>query len=96
MSKMPTYSVLIEGQGFTVLMDGDYKPIGFYTTRIVEACDEITAGEYALQKITQEEKYKALLKESKTTGAVRVEEIVRREQDFQFQSDPGYAFYVDE
>lgn len=52
---MPKYSVLLEGENFSILQDDDSKLFGFYATRKVKANNETEAELLAIALIREDE-----------------------------------------
>jgi hypothetical protein len=52
---MPKYSVLLEGENFSILQDEGSQLFGFYATRKVKAKDEFEAGLLAINLVKEDE-----------------------------------------
>lgn len=59
---MKHFRVLIHGQNFLIDMDGEVKPLGFFTTRFVKADDHDQAEELAVQMLRDFQPLRELVK----------------------------------
>jgi hypothetical protein len=74
---MPTYSCFIRGENFPLRVDGRIKPMGFYTTRLVEAPSPDEA-EFVALRLLRKERSLLVPKSARTKEAmVYFERIVR-------------------
>ena len=96
---MPIYAVIVEGTGIRIpdVDDPDDVITGFFTTREVEASDEVAAAEVATNMIRREWNTKKY-KESNFGSApdLRIDEIRWLACSFEDDSDlrtRGYTFY---
>lgn len=58
---MALYRVIIHGRNFRLKLEGKWDKFGFYTTRFVEAPDDVMAEQIALEDFRQSQKYQELL-----------------------------------
>ena len=95
--KKDLYSVLINGEGFTLPVDGTKdSAIGFYTTRFVAAENIREAEKVAYDRVLKEWEHKGFLELCGKKPVLSTEEVVILDEWFIFRSATGFAFYDNE
>ena len=95
---MKKYKVLVRGENFLINLDGVNQKMGFYTTRFVEAENEV-AAEYAVMDILRSDPklVKGVLNEKSDPPMMYAEEI---EELKSLKGYPvpgsGFSFYPEE
>jgi hypothetical protein len=95
---MRKYRVFVRGQNFLFDLDGKVKRFGFYTTRFVEANDELEARQSAITMLRQDPKLLGtMLNEEFDAPMLFTEEIAELDSfDGVTLPGPGFAFYPDD
>jgi hypothetical protein len=93
--KMPLFRVLLHGQNFPGLILGKSAPIGFYTTRFVEADDEHAAAGAALAQLREATELNVPAEHRTKNAQVFIEEAIRVPEDTEQTPNSGFAFYED-
>lgn len=92
---MNPFRVLIHGQNFIIEVDGETKPMGFFTTRFVEATDHDQAEELAVQMLRDLESLRSLVKNPEDD---RPEMVIEETEELKSlegisEREPGLAWY---
>jgi hypothetical protein len=91
------YSVLLNGQDFSLPIGGSKDPlIGFYTTRFVAAENLREAEKAAHGRVIREWKRKGYLKLCGKNPTLYTEEVIILNDHFRFRAATGFAFYDNE
>lgn len=91
---MPAFRVLLRGESFRMLFDGEPQRVGFYTTRFVEASDPEEAENRAVQLLREDEWLRgAVLNERNDPPMLYAEEI---EPVSRLEKASGYVFFDDD
>jgi hypothetical protein len=91
---MPRYRVMLRGEGFRTEIDGEERPVGFFTTRYVDVASSAEARERAVSSLRRERKFRGLSR-SLSSENVAVEEMA--EVSFwthRFSWRHGFAFFM--
>ena len=92
---MNPFRVLIHGQNFMIEVDGETKPMGFFTTRFVEAENHDQAEELAVQMLRDLESLRSLVKNPEDN---RPEMVIEETEELASlegisETEPGLAWY---
>jgi hypothetical protein len=91
---MPLFRCLIRGEGFPAALLGDQGPVGFYTTRFVEA-ETADVAELAAIDVLRRDPTFAVDERHRTSDAkVFVEEIEEVPAETERRPDAGFTFFV--
>jgi hypothetical protein len=91
---MPLFRCLIRGEGFPASLLGDKGPVGFYTTRFVEA-ETANAAEHAAVDVLRRDPTLAVPERQRTAEAkVFVEHIEEVPAETERRPDAGFTFFV--
>lgn len=95
---MKKFRVLLRGENFRMNFEGTVKRLGFYTTRFVEASDDDTAGQSAVESVRKDDQLRqAVLNDRSDPPMIFAEEI---EELASFGPDDGpsrgFTFYEDD
>lgn len=92
---MPWFRCFIEGQNFPGSLIDEKGPIGFYTTRFVEAESAIEAEKTALMALKSEEALQLPTGEGRPVNAkIFFEEIEQVDVADVPKTKPGFTFFV--
>ncbi len=92
---MPLFRCVLRGEHFPGRLLGERKPIGFYTTRYVDADDVDDAELKAVDRLREDPKLQ-LAPEHRTKDAkVFVETIEEVPDDTPRVPDSGFSFFVE-
>ena len=95
--KKDLYSVLLNGEGFTLPIDDSNDPaIGFYTTRYVAAENIRDAEKVARERVLKEWERRGFYELCDKEPVLSTEEVIILDGWFIFRSATGFAFYDDE
>ena len=91
---MPRFRCSIVGENFPGALLGESRPVGFYTTRFVEASSASEAETLALDTLRGEDVFN-ISPELRTENAkVFFEEIVELSPDAEQLPNSGFSFFV--
>ena len=91
------YSVLLNGQDFSLPIGGSEDPvIGFYTTRYIAAENIRDAEKAAVNRVMQEWKNRGYFELCGKEPTLSAEEVLILEERFRLRSGTGFAFYNSE
>ena len=91
---MPLYRCLILGENFPGVLLGEAEPIGFYTTRFVEAADAEEAQGLALEALRTDEAL-SVAPEARTKDArIHFEQIEQVPAETERVPNAGFTFFV--
>ena len=91
---MPRCKVMLRGEGFRTRIDGEEKPVGFFTTRYVDAASSAEARERVVAVLRRERKFRWLSR-SLPSESLAVEETA--EVSFwthRFSWRHGFTFFM--
>jgi hypothetical protein len=54
LTNMKNFVILLEGNNFNILIDGELQLVGFFATRQVQAASELEATKVAIERISNE------------------------------------------
>lgn len=91
---MPLYRCSICGENFPGVMLGESSPIGFYTTRFVEAANQGEAEMLALDLLRGEEFFNTPPGSRSEDAKVFFDEIVEVAPDTERVPNGGFSFFV--
>src|SRR5436309_13580 len=91
---MPRFRVMLRGDGFRNLIEGQEKPIGFFTTRYVDAVSELEARERAVAVLKSERKFRCVSRSLSSENVV-VEKIAQVSfWTHRFPRRLGFTFFI--
>lgn len=91
---MPLYRCSICGENFPGALLGESKPIGFYTTRFVEASTADEAEMLALDSLRGDEIFNIPIEARTEDARVFFEKIVVVAPDTERAPNSGFSFFV--
>ena len=91
---MAWYKCFIEGQNFPGYIIGESAPVGFYTTRFVQAASQEEAEQLALNKLKTDENLTLPNGIEKPTNAKVFFERIEEVSVDAIGSNGGFTFYV--
>lgn len=96
--RMRHFSVMLNGLNFLLETDGILKKYGFFTTRYVEALDEIEAEQRAVDLIRSDNDLKAAVRNPKDDPPQLRLDSISELSDFKDMHPPGegYSFYPED
>jgi len=92
---MATWRVLLRGENFWIIFDGQPKRVGFYTTRIVDGVNAESAELAAVDVLRAEEVLQGNLNEPGDSPMIYAEEIVEV-VDVEPGAIAGFSFFEHE
>ncbi len=90
------FKVMLRGQNFLIMSDGQLQRLGFYTTRFVEAKDPKEAEMRAVQLVREDEKLKGCVKNERPNPPMLFLEEIEQVSRFPRNRGKGYTFYPDD
>lgn len=91
---MPRYRCLIRGENFPGDLLGEASPIGFHTTRFVDADGPEQAEMLALDALRGEDFFNVPSEKRSKNAKVFFEEITEVAPDTERAPDSGFSFFV--
>ena len=95
---MKKYRVFLQGKNFLLNIDDKTEKIGFYTTRFVEANDELEAENKSVELIRNDPQLRQLVLNEKDDPPTIYQEDIEELSDFDGIKTPGagYTFYPED
>ena len=91
---MPVFRCFIRGENFPGSLMGQTEPVGFYTTRFVEADSAQEAETAALKLLQADATFEAILPEDRMENAkVYFEEISEQAEEVVCGPGKGFTFF---
>jgi len=91
---MPWFKCFMEGENFPGQLIGETSPIGFYTTRFIEASSPNEAEKFVLEKLKTEEELTLPTGSAKPTNAKVYFERIEEVPSHAVGSNGGFTFFV--
>jgi hypothetical protein len=92
---MALWRVLLNGQNFHLLVDGEPTRVGFYATRLVDAEDAYAAELAAVQTVRDDARFGHILNPRSDSPMIFAEEVARVADSDAGAAPGGYTFYLD-
>ena len=90
---MPLYRVVLNGQNFPGIILGEAGPIGFYTTRFVDADDPNAAETAALELLRSDRSLNVSTAHHTLDARVLIEELDEVPAETERIPNAGFTFY---
>ncbi len=90
---MKKYSVVLRGEDFEVIFEGEERDFGFYTTRVVKAKNEDEAEVKAVELINTDRKLLALMKKDLSKKPMVFLESITKVPFWRRLGGAGYTFW---
>ena len=91
---MPLYRCLILGENFPGVLLGEPEPVGFYTTRFVEAATAEEAQELALEMLRTDEVLRVASEARTKDARIHFEQIEEVATNCDRTPNSGFSFFV--
>jgi len=91
---MPLFACSIRGENFPGAMIGESAPIGFYTTRYVEAASSAAAETAALETLREEPVFNVPASARSKDAKVYFDEISEVPSDTPQIAGAGFSFFI--
>lgn len=90
---MKHFTVVVEGRGFTINVEGNPTAVGFFTPRWVYAFTKEEACEKAIALVQSEEKFRTLARASGVKAVLSTSEVHESSPEVRGDAVPGYSLY---
>jgi len=91
---MPLFACSVRGENFPGAMIGESKPIGFYTTRYVEATSAAAAEAAVLERLRKEPAFNVPASARSKDAKIYFDEISEISDDAPQVAGTGFTFFI--
>jgi len=91
---MPLFRCFIRGDNFPGELAGQTKPVGFFTTRLIEAASPADAESLAVEMLREDEDLKVAAKYRTPDAKIYFEKIEEMPPDTESVPNKGFTFFT--